>query len=325
MWRSGLLLIALFIAALAVERRLATHHQLRFAWGVALVLAAGVTLSVGSVQGLAQAWRDRQAPPADPAAWRDGATVRVEGILRLRDGADAPRTAPFTGRPAAYLEYGAFAPRRTAGDVSLTQRAHWRGLFADAVELETPTARIPLVGMPPVRHWPEQQVTGASWHAAAVRHLLATRWAPASLGDGEDARPGLAAFSGAAADAQGRIEQHVMNVEAAEALGLRDGVPATAESLQRRLEAIRWTFTERVVPPDAQVTVLGTYRASPRRIDIGLSPMTPQHALHVGAAAPLAEQAWRGTLLFALVLIAMTVAGHVVAYGPAGSWLRQPG
>jgi len=324
MWRSGLLLIALFVAALLIERRLATQHQLRFAWGIALVLATGVTLSVGSVQGVAQAWRGRRASPADPTSWRDGESVRVEGILRLRHTDRPPRTAPFTGRTAAYLEYGAFAPRE-AGGVSRVQRPHWRGVLAEPVDLDMPTLRMPLVGMPPVRYWPEEQVSGASWHDAAVRHLRATQWASESLGDRADPGAGFASFSVASADSAGRIEHHVMNIEAADVLGMRGGPLPTTDSLRRRIADRAWTFTERVVEPNVRVTVLGTYRSTPPRIDVGLSPLTPHHAVHVGAAAPLADREWRGTLLFALVLIALTVTAHVVVLGPGSAWLRQPG
>lgn len=320
MLRSGLLLLLVFVAALTVEQRLASRHQLRFAWVIAAVLATGVTLSVGSVQGVAQAWRQRGALPGDPTAWRDGERVRVEGVLRRQRASAEPISAPYTGRPVAYLEYSAFAPR-APGDVSVSQRAHWRGVMADALELETTSGRVRLEGMPPVRFWPEDQMTSASWHGAAARHVLTTTWQPGSLMDA-GASEALQALTGLAADASGRIARHVMNVEAAAALGLREGPAPSEETLTRRLAERVWTFTERVVPPDARVTVVGTYHAAPPRLDVGLSATTAEHAVHIGAAATLAERAWRGTLLFALALIMGTVAAHAVVFGPGAAWLR---
>jgi hypothetical protein len=323
MWRSGLLLIACFAIALVVERWLVAQHQLRFGWGVALALATGVTLSVGSVQGLVQAWRARTAAPADPASWRDGETVQVEGLLRVRDGEPAMRTAPFSGRPVAYLAYRSFSPRMP-DDISPTQRALWRGLVANPLALETPAGRIPLVGMPPVREWPEQQFSGPEFHEAAARHLASTAWQSTDLDDDTGPTSLLAALSGTSADAAGRLQHHVMNVEAAAALGLRDGAASTAAALQRQLAARPWTFAERLVPPDVRVTVVATYRASPRRLDVGRSPVAPQHAVHLGAAAAVADRAWTGTLWFALGLMALTVVGHVVVYGPGRGWLQTP-
>lgn len=89
-----------------------------------------------------------------------------------------------------------------------------------------------------------------------------------------------------------------------------------------RLAARNWTFAERVVAPGTRVTAVGTYQARPRRIDVGLLPQHPDHAVHPGAAATLAAGQWRTSLVFAGVLMALAVAAHLFVYLGNGVYLR---
>jgi hypothetical protein len=318
MARSAVVLLALFVAALFAERALAQQRDLPFAWVHACVLAAGVTLSLGSIQGVVAAWRQRSPTEANPSAWRDGEQVQVEGRIRLRDRATH---APFSGRPAAYVEYGAWTPRHAA-DVSVSQSAHWRGFMAMPAELETAAGRVALVGMPPAKYWSEQQYTDTAYHAPAAQHLVTTSWTPAPDVNALDLGAAWSAFDGSDGGTNGPWQRHVMSHEAAEALGLRDGAPSTADVLRQRLGERGWTFTERIVPPDARVTVIGTYRTSPPRLEVGASIRHPEQAVHLGTAVAHAQQQWRGTLIFAVVLAALTVAAHALVYGPGSAWYR---
>jgi len=316
MIRSGLVLLALFVGAILAERYLAQQRALPFATVHAIVLALGVTLTIGSLQGVAAAWRQRTPTAATPFAWRDGEQVRVEGTLRLRGRAVK---APFSARDAVYLEYGAWTPRH-ASEVSVSQRAHWRGFVAVPVDLEMDAGRIALVGMPPARCWPEDQFTANEYHSPAARHVAATAWTEAPDVIALDPGAAVAAFAGTG---ESGAEQHLMNSEATEALGLRRGTPATVETLQHALGARPWTFTERIVPPDAKVTVAGTYRSTPSRLEVALSIRHADHAVYLGAAAPRAEAHWRTTLTFALVLAALTIAAHLLVYGAGSVWYRS--
>lgn len=316
--RSGILLLVFFVAALLTERYLTQQRDIPFAWAHAVILALGVTLTIGSIQGIAEAWRQRRPSEANPTLWRDGEVVHVEGNLRLRDLA---AHTPFSQRAAVYVDYGAWAPRRTAV-VSVTQRAHWGGFVAMPAELEMRSGRIALFGMPPARHWSEEQFTGAEYHALAAHHLVATRWTEAPDVIALDLGAAIAAFSENGPNPNGPVQQHLMNSEAAEMLGVRGGAASAADVLQQRLAERAWTFTERVVRPDARVTVIGTYRSTPPRLEVGLSVRHPEQAVYLGAAAPRAEQLWRSALVFGLVLAALTVAAHVVVLGAGSEWYR---
>jgi len=315
MGRGCLSLIGVFVAVLAAEWWAVGALGLPHVGLVATVLALTATLALGSLQGIAQAWRQRETPRADPAQWHDGAVIRVEGTLQ--PVAEVP-TAPFSERPAVYLYYGAVAVE-AAGDVQLAQRPHWRGLVRAPAMLHTAAGSIALQGMPPVRFWPEQQFSGEPVRRRAALHLAATAWRRAADTASPAHIDSLVEWAGQAQDSEARM--HVMNAQAEHALGLGGG-PADAEALRQRLGARAWTFVERVVPPGSQVTVIGTYRAQPRRIEVGLSPRHPEHAVHLGAAAALAARHWRSTLIFALALAALAVVAHGFVYGNGGVHLR---
>lgn len=317
MGRGCLPLVVLLLVALGVEWWLVDALGLPFGALIAVLLALALTLAVGSLQGVAQAWRQRAAPEDDPSTWRDGASIRVQGTLQA--AAEASR-APFSERPAVYLEYGAWAVK-TAAEVQVAQRAHWRGLVGAAAVLQTAAGPVALRGMPPARFWPEQQFSGEPYRTRAARHLAATAWRRAT--DAASFGPGdaMSEWTGQAQD--GGTRMHVINAEAEHALGLDANHAVDTEALRQRLAERAWTFTERVVAPGAQVTVVGTYREQPRCIEVGLSPQHADHAVHPGSAAPLAARNWRTTLAFALALLALAVAAHLFVYVDGGAQLRR--
>ena len=316
MRRGCLPLIGLAIVALGVEWWLARAFGVPYAGVVAAVLALSTTLAVGSLLGIAGARRSLAAPDDDPAAWRDGATVRTGGVLQA---AGEPPRAPFSLRPAVYLEYRAWTPD-AAADVQVAQRPHWRGLVGAPAMLQTAAGPIALWGMPPPRHWPQEQFADEVVHARAAAHLATTTWQRAPEVTSLDRADALAGFAGQPQD--GGTQVHLMNAEAEHALGLPVGGAIEPEQLRLRLAQRPWNFAERVVAPGTRVTVVGTYRALPRRLEVGLSPLTPDHAVLLGAAAPLAARNLQTTLLFALGLFALAAAAHWFVYGGGGAHLR---
>lgn len=317
MVRGCLMMLALFAVVLALEWQAVAALDLPWRGALATLLALTATLALGSLQGIAQAWRQRGTPQDAPSTWREGALVRVQGTLQA---AATTTPAPFSQRAAVYLDYGAWTADGVPS-VRQAQQPHWRGFVAVPALLQTAGGAIPLRGMPPPRHWPEQQMAGEPGHTRAARHLASTAWQRApdialtpldTLVDAgiTQAQPG------------GGVSQHLMNAEAAELLGLTGGRPDEA-ALRRRLGERAWTFTERVVPPGALVTVVGTFHAQPRHLDVSLSPRHPEHALHLGAAAALARGQWRTTLVFALLLVALAAAAHALVHLDDGARLRR--
>lgn len=317
MMRGCLVLVGVLCAALAAEWWLAGALGVPARAAVAPLLALLATLALGSLHGVVQAMRAAGGAAPQPAAWRDGDAVVVEGTLQVRGA--APR-APFSGRSAVYVDYGAWGVD-VARDASASQRPHWRGRIAAPAVLQGPWGEVALHGMPPVRAWPPQQFGDAPARERAVRHLATTAWQRAPdvwsiIGDAD----ALAVPSDAGADVPTQV--HLMNAEARHALGFDAGAVPDVAALRRRLDARAWTFAERVVAPGERVTVAGTFRALPRRIDVGASPRHPGHAVHPGAAAPLAARQRRTTLGFAAALAVAAAAAHLFVYADGGAHLR---
>ncbi|MFP5399830.1 MAG: hypothetical protein ACLGIT_16010 [Gammaproteobacteria bacterium] len=317
MKRGCLVLVGVLCAALAAEWWLAGALGVPGRAAVAPLLALLATLALGSLQGVWQALRETGGAAPQPAAWRDGDAVVVEGTLQVRG---APPRAPFSGRSAVYVDYGAWGVD-VAGDASASQRPHWRGRIAAPALLQGPWGEVALHGMPPVRAWPQQQFGDAAARERAVRHLATTAWRraadAASIGDADS----LAVPADPGADAPTQV--HLMNAEARHALGFDAGAAPDDAALRRRLDERAWTFAERLVAPGERVTVAGTFRALPRRIDVGASPRHPGHAVHPGAAAPLAARQRRTTLGFAAALLVLALAAHLFVYADGGAHLND--
>ena len=99
MAKGCLTLTGLFGLALVLERLALGERGMPLPWLAAALLAASLTLALGSVQGVAQALRRRNAPESEPSRWRDGESVRIGGGRRILDQLDAVRSR--TRRPGS--------------------------------------------------------------------------------------------------------------------------------------------------------------------------------------------------------------------------------
>ena len=148
MGKGCLALLALFGVALYLELRQARALELPHPMLVAAALAVVLTLAVGSVQGLAQAWGLRAKPESSPSEWRDGELVRVGGRLR----GDGPLLeAPFSGRKTLFYHYWAKETRPELNEE--VGRATFKGMDQTPWTLETAHGRIRLKGVPRMREF----------------------------------------------------------------------------------------------------------------------------------------------------------------------------
>lgn len=293
------------------------HQQLQalpYATALATALALGVTLWLGSLQGLAQALRQRAQPPADPSQWRDGQPVRISGLVLP---SEETARAPISGAPAVFCSYmGKMADNELA--IASNQAPHWHGQVAVPCVLSTGTLRLPLLGIPSLRHLPQTVYRGRPHVVNAARHLAGTGWAVAPHVGQVDLADLAQAFEAGYAG----LPAHLINTAALERLQMRIGRSTEAELL-RQLEANDWHFGERVLPPGAEVTLEGTYQAMPPAIDIGYSARQAAHALHLGGAARTANRQLVTTLVFVVVLGLLTAAAHHAVYAQQGALYRS--
>ena len=298
----------------------AEHQQLRvlaLPWVVSTVvattLALGVTLCLGSLLGLVDVLRRRTQPQTDPAQWQDGQPVRISGRLLPTQ---APTVAPISGQPAVYCTYSGQMPDN--GDAIASRQApNWRGMLAVACEIRTDTQRLPVLGIPSLRHLPHTVYRGRPHCVNAARHLAGTSWEVAPHVSQVDlSRLGQTFDAGYAG-----LPEHLITSAALERLGMTIGQSTEAELLAR-LEAHDWQFGERLVAPGAEVTLEGTFRASPLGIDIGYNVRQPAHALHLGGAAHTTQRQLGSVMLLSVVLSALTAAAHYLVFAGQGELFR---
>jgi hypothetical protein len=311
MWRGCLGLIAIYAAALYLEYQ--QIQALPFAGYVAGALALGITLFVGSLHGLADALRLRARPQTDISQWREGEKIRVSGVL---SPIGEPVRAPFSEQAALFCHYSGKARDDEPANASM-QPPHWRGMLGTACVLRTPAAKLAVLGLPSLREVPYTVYQGPPYTVRAAQHLANTAWQVA---------PDIATVAPKQLDrmfTEGFASgpSHLINPAALERLQMQICQSSEAELLAR-LEAGKWQFSECVVPAGAEVTLVGTYRASPPAIDINYTVGTPDHLLNLGAASQTAARQLASTVTFIVILGGLTAAAHYAVYAQQGQWYR---
>jgi hypothetical protein len=305
-------LILIYVVAVYLEYQ--SLESLPFGAYVAAILALGITLVLGSLQGLIQALRLRAPPTIAIGHWRDGQQVSVAGVLHPKG--DALHT-PISDRPALFCDYMGKARYKDYVTTS-RQVPHWHGLMAAPCTLRVGSLKLAVVGMPSLRELPQTLYRGRDHYPRAARHLARTDWqlAPELL---SVLSPGCVEML---AGGLAGVPPHLINRAALERLRMRIGESSEAELLDA-LSVDEWRFGERIVPPGAEVTLVGTYRASPPSIDINCNASTAEHALHLGGAARTSTRHLATTLIFITVLAGLTAAAHYAAYAHDGLWYRN--
>ncbi|MCQ8102968.1 hypothetical protein NP590_02520 [Methylomonas sp. SURF-2] len=308
-----LMLLAVFFAAFGLESLAVEALNLPHAWIPALMLATGLTLLIGSFQGVQEAWRTRAAPETNPLLWRDGQTVRIGGVLR----AMGPLArAPFSGREVLLLGYKATAQHWR--EMNRQSRPSFWGMALAPCSLQTASGNIALTGLPRFADLPEMQFSDEEQLERAANHLANTAWAAAPDILSFDFDTAHTSLSGDT----GQSSTHLINRLARQALGMDEG-PASVEQYRQRMKQQGWLLRERVLAADTEVTVLATYRANPPRLDVAYGPATARHAITPGSAARTAARDFGQTLIFVLILALLTAAGHYLVFHSGGALYRE--
>lgn len=312
MVRGCLILILMYAVAAYLEYQ--SLKSLPFAGFLAAGLGLGITLVLGSLQGLGQALRLRAKPETEIAQWRDGQQVRVSGVLYPTG--EAIR-APISDRSALFCDYMSKAQHADFGDTS-RQVPRWNGLMSAPCVLRTRSVALAVLGVPSLHEIPEDPFQGHDYYPRAASHLAHTEWqiAPelismATTGSIQMVSEGLTG-----------LPPHLINRAALERLRMRIGQSSEAELIES-LAHDQWRFSERIVPPGAEVTLVGTYKANPPSIDINYSASTPEHALYLGGADRTAARHLASTFAFIIALAAFTAAAHYAVYAHDGLWYRE--
>lgn len=308
MWMSALVLAIIFAATLYFERQAMHALSLPLAGIVAVLLALAVTLAFGSVHGIWQAIKRKSSPETPPSQWQDGKLILIGGRLK----GSALKRAPWTGREVLFYWYSATARlnARQAG----ASAPGFRGMDMAPMELVTGTQTIKLEGVPNPRHLlPEASFQNEEKNQEVARHLASTSWATA---------PEIANLSLADAEMSfSAVPIHLINRSGRQHLEAVEGQQYSAEHYLKMLRAGRWLYRERVLLPGEEVTVKGTFRDYPPRVDIGtsISIQGAQHEIQRGLPAKTASGNLISTVAFAAVLAVLAIGAHYFVYGQAGA------
>ena len=211
-----------------------------FAAGLGSLFGA---MGLGAIGNLLWAWRDtaafRRAARNQPLA--HGTLVVVAGPIRPLG---APLTSPFGGRPCVAYEYEVVQQLPTRRGQTSSQKTDLAGFAMAASAIDTPGARVRLLGFPLLDQFPQSRDSGPDVVARARQYAGS---APFETMRGLGAMQMFASFDDAIADADGAV---------------RKDFRMTSEEtpLERR------TLGERVVGVGQEVCALGRYDAEKRAL-----------------------------------------------------------
>lgn len=343
MARGCLLLLVLFTTTFVVERAVVEGRGLPAPWLAAVVLAASLTLAVGSVSGVVRTLRQRRRPETGRDGWVDGATVRVGGQV---EAVGPPLRSPLGGREAVVVEYSV---SRTPSWARIGGSPQARptpplacGLEAVPFRLRTASETVAVEGCPSLSHFAEVDCGDSDGRVRAARLLAAHTWCVSTVSEvWRTARELLDRQEVA-------LPLRMANSACVRALLAPAGEPsagrwsegpppdlegdAAEAAIHSRLSRHPWQLKERLLAPAAVVTVVGVYRASPPRIEVGhrVFGRDPDHGIRPGLPLANASREARTAVAFAAVLAGLAAGAHWAIHASEGSlyrafldWLRH--
>ena len=343
MAKGCLALTGLFAIALLLERLALGERGLPVPWLAATLLAASLTLALGSAQGVARALRRRREPESGPAAWRDGETVRTGG--RIEAVGPLLRT-PLGGRDAVLVEYSIYrvsSRARIGGNPQARPAApSARGLEMVPFRVRSAAGAIAIDGWASLGQFPERDCDHAAGREGAARRLATEPWRVSTVDEAWGAARELLGGQRSA------LALRLANPAAVRELLAPEGEPnagrwsegpppdlegeAAVEAVRARLARHRWQLRERLLGPGDEVTVEGIYRADPPRIEVGRGPSldAPERGIRPGLPAATGRREARTAVAFALALAAVAAAAHWFVFSSGGQlyhslveWLRR--
>ena len=344
MAKGCLTLTGLFGLALFLERLALGERGMPLPWLAAALLAASLTLALGSVQGVAQALRRRNAPESEPSRWRDGESVRTGG--RIEPSGPLLRT-PLGGCDAVLVEYSIYrvpSQARIGGNPQARPTPpSAKGLEMVPFRVRNAAGAIAIDGWASLAQFPEADCDHAAGREGAARVLASEPWRVSTPDEavhaGRELLGGPAGTPLALRLANPAAVRELLAPEGEPNAGRWTGGPppdlegeAAVAAVRARLARHRWLLKERRLAPGDEVTVEGIYRADPPRIEVGRGPSlgAPERGIRPGLPDVTARREAHTALAFALALAVVAAAAHWLVFSSGGQfyrglvdWLRQ--
>jgi len=287
----------LFLLCLWIALSLAYHHLSRETWlaghwYIPVLVALSAVLFVANIMNLWSSLAHQRAAARPPERWRDGDLVGVSGRIQL---VGAELSAPFSGEPAAVVEYEVKKIRRGSAGRSSTTVAEYQGWLMGPCAIFTLRGPVSLIGFPALGFFRKQRLDAGAWRRAATYLASAAIEKyppfPESLKFiSERLRVTSEMIRINFADPEARLLDDVRGVVEADSAHddeepghspVQAAESSSAEGLFEHLTRQGYTLHERGIPNGSEVTAFGTWRAERRALDVGGFTMF-RHQLHPG-------------------------------------------
>ena len=287
----------LFLLCLWIALSLAYHHLSRDTWlaehwYIPVLVALSAVLFVANIMNLWISFAHQRAAARPPERWRDGELVGVSGRIQL---IGAELLAPFSGEPAAVVEYEVKRTRRSSARRSATTVAEYQGWLMGPCAIFTLRGPVTLIGFPALGFFRERRLEASAWRRAATYLASASIETPPPFpgrlkfiserlpADSEMFRLNVADPEATLLDdVSGVVEAGSDHAAEDQAHSPIQGAKApSADGLFEHLTRQGYTLHERSVPNGGEVTAFGTWRAERRALDVGGFTVL-RHQLHPG-------------------------------------------
>lgn len=306
--------IAAFAIALVFHLERLHEPEIPNATLVAVALAFGWAVTAGCLHGLVTAGIRAAQPETTTSQRKEGASVRIGG--RVRPMADTLRS-PIGRQEAVAYQYAAHhVTRQRSG--KLARQAGFRGLDTVPCFLETASGHLPIRGFPLLTHFPERRYQGDEACRSAAELVIERNWSPTG------SLPTLNPFEleKTFSDRLQALPLDMMTPAAESELQLGPERP-DVERIKDALSKGNWRFSERVIAPGEEVTVIGTYSMNPPGLDVSFGIRKAEHGIHPGLPSRLAMRKLVHALVAFLFFAGSAVALHWLVYDGNGARYRD--
>jgi hypothetical protein len=301
-----LALIVLFFALAIAEYFALRYTPLSGSYGLPLVSAATVSISIASLWGMLTALTRKRALGVPPDRWTDGDFVGFSGRI-VSEG--SPLAAPASGEASAIYEYELKCSRQSGDDEVNVTAVQGMGMAGCRVESGANAFR--LIGFPILAQVPKSRLDDLGSLERIAAHLLRSDVRPKP----ENIAATLRSLGEVLADADGIVhfDQHAhLDLDLGPYKERQAADPqAAAAELGAFLEGDAFFVDETLIRDGAEVTVFGAFRGAARAIDIGSGLQNVSRGLSLGAPGGAGSRAELvRAAVTCVVVLAITAALH---------------
>jgi hypothetical protein len=304
-----LILLAITVIGFFGYQHLLEGTELSSIWGIPLALGILAAMVAGNAQGILQALRHIRASKRNQAQWRDNDLIVISGRLQAQKTA---LVAPISGKSATIVEYE--LKRYFKSNNSTSSSTDYRGCLMTPSTIQSSTAQVSIVGFPLLTHWGSESYEDPDSYKRLAKYLLENPSttmptnplaAIAELNkvlkdDDGDVKANYRVAKATNLQEYARVQQDSsetedlndeplpqdeLDEEDRELQGQIDQFKDSQDPTEKIIHFLRqqgYSLYETIIPNGAEITIMGSYRANKRQVDIGSGLSNINHGIHKG-------------------------------------------